>query len=111
MRSVAIRPGKTTLAVMPSLATSRARVFDHPTNDSRNAFEIARLGIGETTPEDVPVMILPHRRAFIPGRTRSAIEITESTIIWKLRSHKSGLCPAAGVGGGPPVLAIKISTG
>src|ERR1700737_4344139 len=100
MRSVAIRPGKTTLAVMPSVATSRASVFGHPTSDSRKAFEIARLGIGETTPEEVLVIILPHRRAFIPGKTRSAIAMTESTIIWKLRSHKSELCPDAVVGGG-----------
>jgi hypothetical protein len=45
---------------MPCLATSRARLLDHPTKESRSAFEIARFGIGATIPEDVEVTILPH---------------------------------------------------
>ena len=76
-----MRPGTTMLAVMPSLPTSRASVFDQPTSDRRNAFEIARFGMGAITPDDVLVMrIRPQPRDFMPGRTRSVMAITERTI-------------------------------
>ncbi len=66
-RDVAMRPGTTMLAVIPSLATSRASVFDQPTSDSRSAFEIARLGMGDITPEDVLVMNAAPAPGLHPG--------------------------------------------
>ena len=82
MRSVAMRPGRMILAVMPSAATSRASVFDQPTSDRRRAFDTARFGMGATTPDDVLVTIRPQRRARIDGRTRSVRPITDRTIAW-----------------------------
>ncbi len=89
IRGVAMRPGSTMLAVIPSRPTSLARVFDQPTSDRRNAFEMPRLGIGATTPEDVLVMMRPHLRVRMPGSTRSVMAMTDSTIDWKLLFHRS----------------------
>src|SRR5579863_3024716 len=111
VRSVAMRPGKTMLHVTPSGPTSRDEVLDHPTSDSLRALDIARLGIGATTPDEVEVIIRPQRRALMPGRTRSVIAITERTIALNCSAHSLGSCPAADVGGGPPVLLTRISTG
>src|SRR5665213_3662082 len=111
MRSVAMRTGTTMLAVMPSRATSRESVLDQPTSERRNALEIPRLGIGATTPEEVLVMMRPHWRDFMPGNTRSVIAITGTIMDWKCLLHKAGSCPAAGVGGGPPVMLTRTSTG
>jgi hypothetical protein len=77
---VAIRPGTTTFAVMPSAATSRASVFDQPTSVMRSAFDSPRLAIGAMTPDDVLVMTRPHFFFFIPGNTPSVTAITDSTI-------------------------------
>src|SRR6478672_2461125 len=101
MRSVAMRPGSTMLAVMPSRPTSRARVLDQPTSDSRNAFDMPRLGIGATTPDDVLVMMRPNFLARMPGSTRSVMAITDSTMLWKNLLHCSAGWLEAGVGGGP----------
>src|SRR6266702_2306940 len=54
MRSVAMRPGNTTWAAIPSLTTSRDRVFDHPTNNNRKAFEIAWGHRTQRCPGDDP---------------------------------------------------------
>src|ERR1035438_3880650 len=69
IRSVAMRPGKIMLALRPSLPTSRARVLDQPTNESRSAFEMARFGIGDTTPDEVLVIMRPHFFSRIFGRS------------------------------------------
>src|SRR4030095_10562996 len=90
-------------AVIPSGATSRASVFDHPNSVRRNAFERPRLGIGVTTPEDVLVITRPHFFFFMSGRTPSVIAITDRTIDWKCLFHTSAACPDARVGGGPAV--------
>src|SRR6202022_5201395 len=111
IRSVAMRPGRIIFAVIPSRATSRASVLDQPTSARRSALERPRLGIGETTPDEVLVIILPQARAFMLGSTRSVIAMTESTIAEKCLLHKLGSCPAAGVGGGPPVILTSTSTG
>ena len=111
MRLVATLPGSTMLHVTPSRPTSRASVFDQPSRLRRSALEMARFGIGATTPEDVLVMMRPHRRARIPGSTRSATAITDSTIELKCLDQTSTDWPVAGVGGGPPVLLISTSTG
>src|SRR5437899_12798679 len=79
-RDVAMRPGTTMLAVMPSLPTSRASVFDQPTSDRRSAFEIARFGMGDMTPDDVLVRMRPQPRDFMPGRTQSVMAMIERTI-------------------------------
>ena len=55
------------MSVRPSRATSRASVFDHATKAERRVFEIARLGIGVTTPggragDDAPPSASTHRR-------------------------------------------------
>ena len=110
MRPVEMRPGTTMLAVTPSAAISRASDFDHPTNASRSAFEIARFGIGAITPDEVLVMMRPHLRCRIAGNTRSATAIMESTISSKCRRHSPGSWSIAGVGGGPPVMLTTIST-
>src|SRR5271156_3268070 len=99
-----MRPGRTMLAVIPSRPTSCANVLDQPTSDRRSALEMPRLGIGETTPDDVEVITRPHFRARIPGKIRSVIAITDRTIAWNCFDQSAGSCPAAGVGGGPPVL-------
>src|ERR1700742_4468335 len=102
MRSVAMRPGRMTLAVMPCGATSRARGLDQPTSDRRSVLEMARLGIGAMTPEDVLVMIRPQPRSRMPGRTRSVSAITDSTMAWNWADQVWGETPAAGLGGGAP---------
>src|ERR1700724_2751683 len=111
MRSVAMRPGNTMLAVIPSRATSWANVLAQPTNERRSELERARLGIGVTTPDDALVMMRPQPRAFIPGSTRSVMAMIGSTMAWKCLLHRPGSWPAAGVGGGPPVILINTSTG
>ncbi|MEH2492800.1 hypothetical protein V1280_008739 [Bradyrhizobium sp. AZCC 2230] len=110
MRSVAMRPGKTMLQVTPSRPTSRASVFDQPTRDIRSALDSPRFAIGETTPDDVLVMILPKPRRRIPGRTRSVIDTTDKTMLSKCLHQSAASCPCAGVGGGPPVLFTSTST-
>src|ERR1700693_1560262 len=80
VRAVDTRPGSTRLTVMPSGATSRAKVFDHPAKAERSAFEMHRFGIGATTPEDALVMIRPQRFARKPGSTRSVMWIIDRTI-------------------------------
>ncbi len=79
IRSVAMRPGRMMFAVIPCWPTSRASVFDQPTSERRRAFEMPRFGIGETTPDDVLVMMRPHLRSRMPGRTRSVSAITDRT--------------------------------
>src|SRR5258708_17050748 len=106
-----MRPGRMMFAVIPSRATSRASVLDQPTSERRRELERPRFGIGATTPEEVLVIILPHARAFILGSTRSVIAITESTIAEKCLLQRFGSWPAAGVGGGPPVIFTSTSTG
>src|ERR1700680_5139817 len=96
---------------IPSRATSRASVLDQPTSARRSELERPRFGIGETTPEEVLVIIRPHARAFMLGSTRSVIAITESTIAWKCLLQRFGSWPAAGVGGGTPVILTSTSTG
>jgi hypothetical protein len=64
---------------MPSRATSRDNVFAQPTSDRRSAFEIARLGMGATTPEELLTMMRPHERPRMRVRTRSVIAMTDST--------------------------------
>jgi hypothetical protein len=56
------------------------------------------LGIGEARPEEVEVMIGPHRRARMPGSTRSATTMTESIMQSKYRRQVSGDCPITGPG-------------
>src|SRR6266702_106299 len=111
MRGVAMRPGKIMLQVTPSAPTSRANVFDQATRLDRSAFEIPRLWIGATTPEDVLVMIRPHFRDRILGKTASVTLITDSTMLSKLFVQSVPSWPKAGVGGGPPVLLTRMSTG
>ena len=111
MRSVAIRPGRTMLQVMPSRPTSRASVFDQPTKDIRSAFDNPRFGMGEITPDDVLVIILPKPRWRIPGSTRSVMDTTDKTMLSKCLRQSAASCPCAGVGGGPPVLFTSMSIG
>src|ERR1700682_1402824 len=111
IRSVAIRPGKIIFAVIPSRATSRASVLDQPTSERRRALERPRFAIGATTPEEVLVIILPQARAFMLGSTRSVMAMTESTMAAKCLLQRLGSWPAAGVGGGPPVILTSTSTG
>ena len=110
-RSVSMRPGAITLTVMPSFATSRLTVLDQPTRLARSVLDMPRLGIGAITPIEVEVMTRPHFRAFMPGSTRSVIAMTESTIDWKCFVQTSCDWPAAGEGGGPPVLLTRMSIG
>ena len=56
MRPVAIRPGTSMFTVMPCDATSRASVFDQPTNALRSEFERPRFGIGAITPDEALVI-------------------------------------------------------
>src|SRR3954468_12618348 len=102
MRAVAMRPGRMMLAAMLSTATSRGRVFDQPTCDSLRALQRARLGIGDTTPEEVLVMIRPHRRWRMPGSIRSVSAITNRTIVLNCASQVSAATPEAKFGGGLP---------
>src|SRR5277367_5940228 len=83
-RLVEIQPGTTMFAVTPSRPTSRDSVFDQPTKERRKAVEMARLGIGATTPEVVEVMILPHLRRRMPGKTLSVNATTERAILCPL---------------------------
>jgi hypothetical protein len=94
----------------PSRATSRESVFDQPTSDILNAFDIPKLGMGAITPDDALVITRLQRFLRIPGNTPSVIEITDRTMDWNARCHISGDCPDAGVGGGPPVLFTSMST-
>ena len=94
-RRVLILPGTTTLTVTPSAATSAATVFDHPTSDARNVFEMPRLGIGCTTPEEVLVTMRPHPRRRMPGSNALLTRITLTTIDSKyLRSASASISPA-----------------
>src|ERR1700694_2643063 len=111
IRSVAMRPGRMMFAVIPSRATARASVLDQPTSERRRALERPRFGIGATTPEEVLVIILPQARAFMLGSTRSVMAMTESTMAAKCLLQRLGSWPAAGVGGGPPVVLTSTSTG
>src|ERR1700738_4455837 len=111
IRSVAMRPGKIIFAVIPSRATSRASVLDQPTSARRSELERPRFGIGATTPDEVLVIILPQARAFILGSTRAVMAMTESTMAAKCLLQRLGSWPAAGVGGGPPVILTNTSTG
>src|SRR5690625_476099 len=70
MRWVATRHGRTILTVTPSLPTSFASVFDQPRSPLLKPFDIARLGIGAITPDDVLVIIRPHFPSRILGNTR-----------------------------------------
>src|SRR4051812_33388497 len=110
MRPVAMRPGTTTLTVMPSAATSRASVFDQPTSVERSAFDRPRSGIGITTPDDALVMTRPQRRRRMAGSTRSVIRVTDSTMARKCFSQTSDAVPVIGPGGGPPVMFTRMST-
>src|ERR1700682_2109416 len=108
-RVVSILPGTTMLTVTPSRATSRARVFDQPTKQSRKLLDKARFGSGASTPEDVEVITLPQRRERIPLITRSVTAITDPTISWNCSAQTFVETPEAGPGGGPPVLLIRMS--
>ena len=66
------------------------RVFDHPTSERRNAFEIPRFGIGAITPDDVLVITRPHFRERIPGSTASVTAITDKIMEWKLALQTFG---------------------
>ena len=56
-------------------------------------------------------MIRPHWRARMPGRTRSVMAMTLSTMELNCARQSAMSWPAAGVGGGPPVLLTRMSTG
>ena len=67
--------------------------------------------MGASAPDDVDVRIRPHRRSRMPGRTRSVSMITDRIICSKLVRQVAASCPATVVGGGPPVLLTRMSTG
>ena len=71
----------------------------------------AEVGDGASAPDDVDVRIRPHRRSRIPGRTRSVSMITDRIIWSKLVRHMTASWPVTVVGGGPPVLFTRMSTG
>src|SRR4029079_8244479 len=55
-----MRPGTMVLTVTPDPATSAASVLAKPTSAPRRLFEITRLGIGATTPDDPMIRMRPH---------------------------------------------------
>ena len=110
MRSVAMRLGTMMFDVMLVAATSRASVFDHPTNDRRNAFNGPRLGMGRYPPEEVLVTSRPYFALRMFGSTRSVILMTESTIILKNLCQALALWPDTDVCGGLPAKLTRIST-
>ena len=110
-RSVAIRPGRAILTVMPLGASSRDRVLDQPARAPRSEFDRARFGMGATTPDEAMVTIRPHPAARISGSTASVIAMRLITMPRKCVDQRSSGWPAAGDGGGPPVLFTSISIG
>ncbi len=95
---------------MPCAATSAASVFDQPRSEERSAFEVARLAIGVTIPEEALVTIRPQPRSRMPGSASSVSAIGPSTIASNWRASSSGSRSAAVPGGGPPLLLTRIST-
>ena len=79
-----------TLTVMPSPATSAAKVLDQAKRDARRVLEIAKFLIGAIAPDVVLVIIRPHLRWRMPGKTRSVIAMSESTMSLKLLAHNCG---------------------
>ena len=57
------------LTVTPDPATSAASVLAKPTSAPRRLFEITRLGIGATTPDDPMIRMRPHFFSIIAGST------------------------------------------
>jgi hypothetical protein len=108
-RSVWMRPGRITLTVTPSAATSDDSVLLQATSEERNALEMPRFAIGCTTPDEAMVMIRPHRRARIPGRKCPVTRSTEPTMASNSRRHSSIDTADIGFAGGPPTLLIRIS--
>ena len=68
-----MRPGTSVLTVTPSAATSPDRVLPYVTSEARNVFDIARIGTGWMTPEEVTVNTRPQPRCLICGTMASVI--------------------------------------
>ncbi len=105
-----MRPGRIMLTVTPSAATSFDSDFDQPTSAERIAFERPRFGIGWITPDEPTVTIRPQPRSRIPGSSAWAMPMTRSTIMSNCFASTSRSASTMRPGGGPPVLATRMST-
>src|SRR6058998_743062 len=109
-RSVMMRPGRTTLTVMPSLARSPARVLNSPATAGRMPLESMSPSTGCFTELDWIVRMRPHPAFFMCGSTSRIRRTTERCTCAKAACHCSSVSSAKGPGGGPPALATRMST-
>ena len=70
MRSVAMRPGRIVLKVIPSAASWRASVLKPASRPARCEFESIRWGSARATADDATLRIRPKPRSRMPGTTR-----------------------------------------
>ncbi len=65
--------------------------------------------MGWITPEETTDMIRPNLRSIMPGSVRSAMRTRPTNIMSQYCRHMSDETPAAGPGGGPPLLRTRMS--
>src|SRR6185437_11839931 len=98
------------LTVMPSVATSLARVRANPVTADRTLFERIRLFTGCFTAMDVTLTIRPHRRCRMPGSTARVSSTALRSVRFTARSHAIQSCASNGPAGGPPAFVTRMST-
>src|SRR3954467_14624047 len=108
MRSVACEPGAAVLMVMPSANTSWAAVLIHAHSAVRATFDMANVGMGCFTEDDVMQQIRPHFLAHMCG----AASRTKRIDVVKLALRAAANCwssnSKASVGGGPPAFGTRM---
>src|SRR6266536_1827639 len=109
-RSVRMRPGRTMLTVMPSRASSLARVLNIPAMPGRTPFERISPSTGCLTELDWMARMRPHFFFFMSGKTARMKRTVERWTCSKAAFHCSSVICSKGPGGGPPTLATSTST-
>jgi hypothetical protein len=111
MRSVAMRPGRIVLSVIPSGASFCPSVLNAASSPGRWALDMSRFGIGSRAAEEETLTIRPNPRSRMPGTTRSIISIGATTSSRCAASHCSRVNSSGSPPAGPPVFVTRISIG
>src|ERR1700687_6178184 len=109
-RSVCMRQGSTMFTVIPSLASSLARVLNIPAMPGRMPFERMSPSTGCLTELDWMARMRPHLFFFMSGSTARMKRTVERWTCWKAAVQCSSDICSKGPGGGPPTLATSTST-
>ena len=108
--SVRIASGARQFTVIPSGASSRARVLARPVTPARIALEITMFGIGWRTEIDVMKTIRPWSDCLRWGSAALTRRTALRSVSWKPASHASSGVVWNVPGGGPPALTMTMSS-